>query len=33
MTAIKVRAIVALAVLVQSALVVGVFDFGFHRGP
>ena len=33
MTAVKVRAIVALAVLVQSALVVGMFDFGFHRGP
>jgi hypothetical protein len=33
MTAIKVRAIVALAVLAQSALVAGFFDFGFHRGP
>ena len=31
MTALKVRAIVALAVLVQTALVVG--EFGFHGGP
>jgi hypothetical protein len=31
MTALKVRAIVALAVLVQTALVVG--EFGFQKGP
>jgi hypothetical protein len=31
MTAVKVRAIVALAMLVHMALVVG--EFGFHKGP